>query len=378
MDTQAQLLRQNRYVSPLARPWVARMIAMFGIIGMTVGLYVPFAGRDSTLNGDPASRRADTWALRNVIGPFLSAFLPHVGRISLPRLLGVDVVLSVLTLGGLALIPLLWRPLSPRWTAGLRWTFAAWLSLLVIWVVVSLPAWWLRMSEPLAGTPAFITFGAPYLLPGVAVFPLGVLVSGAALLLLFREPLPASSPAIAPRTGWQWAAALTITAGALVWGVGFYLMPEAITAACPPVTFSVTQFAHGACAGLDSDQVLQNAYYAGLNPLAFLLYTLGRNFELLVAAGCLTALGGWARQLSGKTLVWLAAWPALAFGVAFVALQGVNVVAQHGFQLTIVAGSSWHMAAGMVVTFVGIGLVVLGQLGLWREMVRRRGVASAR
>jgi hypothetical protein len=134
---------------------------------------------------------------------------------------------------------------------------------------------------------------------------------------------------------------------------------------------------HSACAGLDSDQVLQDAYYAGLNPIALFLFALGRNFELLVAAGCITTLGGWTRRLSVKTLIWLAAWPVLALGVALVALQGVGVVAQRGFHLTAATGAGWHLAPGMVVTLVGIGLVVLGQFGLWRELVRHIGTASA-
>jgi len=168
-----------------------------------------------------------------------------------------------------------------------------------------------------------------------------------------------------------------LTVGALVWGIGFYLMPQASTAACPPVTFSVTQFAQGACAGLDSDQVLYDAYNAGLNPVALVLFTLGRHFEVLVAAACITTLGGWTSRLSVTTLAWLFAWPVLALGVALVALQGVGVVAQQGFQLTAATGAGWHMAPGMVVTFVGIGLVALGQLGLWRELVRRKGTVSA-
>ncbi|MGH2503412.1 MAG: hypothetical protein ACRDID_12980, partial [Ktedonobacterales bacterium] len=147
----------------------------------------------------------------------------------------------------------------------------------------------------------------------------------------------------------------------------------AITTACPPITFSVAQFAHGACAGIDSDQVLQWAWYEGLNPIALQLYSLGRSFELLVAFGAITALGGWTRPLSITTLAWLAAWPALAFGVAVVALQGVSVVAQYGFQLTAETGGSWHAAPGMVVTFAGLALVALGQFGLWREWARQRG-----
>jgi hypothetical protein len=69
-------------------------------------------------------------------------------------------------------------------------------------------------------------------------------------------------------------------------------------------------------------------------------------------------------------LAWLAVWPILALGVALVALQGVGVIAQRGFRLTFETGENWHMASGMIVTFVGIGLVVLGQLGLWRELTR--------
>jgi hypothetical protein len=92
----------------------------------------------------------------------------------------------------------------------------------------------------------------------------------------------------------------------------------------------------------------------------------------------LITFGGLAtRHLSVATLAWLAAWPVVALGVAFVALQGVGVIARQGFKLTIETGTGWHMASGMIVTFAGIGLVVLGQLGLWRELVRRNGTASA-
>jgi hypothetical protein len=206
---------------------------------------------------------------------------------------------------------------------------------------------------------------------GAILFPLGLLLSCIALPLM--RWATATTPA--PRTGWQWASTLSLTAGMIVWLIGFYLMPEAVTAVCPPVTFSITQFAHGACGGLDSDQVLTSAYSAGLNTIATMLYALGRRFDLLVAIGGITMLGGWTRQLSAQTLVWLAAWPALAFGVALVALQGVNVLARNGFALTTVASSGWHVAAGLVVTFVGIVLVALGQLGLWREMVKRKHAA---
>ena len=54
-----------------------------------------------------------------------------------------------------------------------------------------------------------------------------------------------------------------------------------------------------------------------------------------------------------------------------------SLVAQHGFQLTAATGTGWHVGPGMIVTFVGIGLVALGQFGLWRELGRRKGAASA-
>lgn len=377
MDMLAHLRRRSGGALWLARPRAIRLIATLGVVVTTIGLYTPFAGRDWMLQGDPASRRAETWAIENVVGVPL-AFL-HLERMSLPSLLGFLVLHDVLTLGGLALIPLLWRPLSPRGAVWVRWTYAAWLSLLVILAVAGLPAWWWQvMAQPLQEPSSLaITVGAPYLLPGAVVFPLGALVSCASLLLMLREPLPVSPPTLAPRTGWQWASALTLTVGALAWGVGFYLMPEAVTAPCPAVIFSVTQFAHGACAGIDSDQALAAVHLAGLNPIARALFTAGWNFELLVAMGGITTLGGWTRQLTVNTLAWLAAWPILALGVALVALQGVGAAARQGFRLTVASGADWRLGPGMIVTFAGIGLVTLGQLGLWWLLVRWRRAASA-
>jgi hypothetical protein len=277
----------------------------------------------------------------------------------------------MITFGGLALLPLLWRPLSPRGNAVVRWLYTIWLVLLPLLAVARLPNLRQFLSQPLPGPLSeTYTLEAAYILPGVVVFPLGVLISCAALLLLLRrEPRPLVSPAPTPRTIWQWIAALTITVGVLVWGVGFYLMPQVVTADCPPVIFSVTQFAHGACAGLDSDQVLTAASNAGFTPLAR-VFVLVSGYTFLVAAGGITALGGWTRQLLVSTLAWLAVWPILALGVAVVALQGVGVIAQQGFKLTFETGENWRIASGMIVTFAGIGLVVLGQLGLWRELVK--------
>ena len=369
MGTRAQPFRWKRLSLLLTRAWASRLIATLGVVVMMVGLYVPCAGIEIRYHADPETvvRSSGTWTIANagVVAPVVFA-----SRL-LPLALGQAAVYALITFGGLALLPLLWRPLSPRGNAVVRWLYAIWLVLLSLLAVARLPDLRQFLSKPPAGpAPQTYTQEAAYLLPGVVVFPLGVLTCCAALILLRREPLPLASPAQASRTTWQWIAAFTITAGVLVWLIGFYLMPEAVTTACPPISFSVTQFAHGACAGLDSDQVRAAASYAGLNPIARLLDALGGNLELLVATGCITALGEWTRQLSVSTLAWLAAWPILAFGVALVALQGVGVIAQQGFKLTFETGAGWHVGSGIVVTFAGIGLVVLGQLGLWRELVR--------
>ncbi|MGZ3681173.1 MAG: hypothetical protein ACXWQR_22365, partial [Ktedonobacterales bacterium] len=149
METYAPPLRQNRFSALLARPWASRLIATLGIVVMTVGLSVPVAGRDVLFDSDPASRYLETWAIGNSVGTLL-AFL-HVGRIALALHLGFDAVYSVLTYGGLALIPLLWRPLSPTGTARVRWTYAIWLLLLTILAVAGLSVWWQSMSQPLPG-----------------------------------------------------------------------------------------------------------------------------------------------------------------------------------------------------------------------------------
>lgn len=373
MRTPAQPLRWKRLSSLLTRPWASRLIATLGIVVMTVGLYVPVVGNEISYHADPETvvRSSGTWTIANagVVAPVVFA-----SRL-LPLALGQAAVYALITFGGLALLLLLWRPLSPQGHAVVRWLYAIWLVLLSLLAVARLPDLRQFLSQPPAGpAPQTYTLEAAYLLPGVVVFPLGVLICCAALILLRREPLPLASPAQASRTTWQWIAAFTITAGVLVWGVGFYLMPEVVTDACPPVIFSVTQFAHGACAGLDSDQVLTAASNAGFTPLAR-LFVLFSGYTFLVAVGGITALGGWTRQLLVSTLTWLAVWPILALGVALVALQGVGVIAQQGFKLTFETGAGWHVGSGMVVTFAGIGLVMLGQLGLWRELVRhgRRG-----
>lgn len=371
MGTHAQPFRWKRLSLLLTRAWTSRLIATLGIVVMTVGLYVPLAGRDVLVHVDPASRSSETWAISDTAGAAL-AWL-HLGRMAISVQLGIEAVFALLTLGGLALVPLLWQSLSPQGTATVRRIYIIWLVLLATYAVVGLSAWWQFMTQPPSEVPSLSqasTLAAAYILPGVVVFPIGLLFSCIALVLMRRAPLPASPPARVPRSGWQWSWALLLTAGVLVWLTGFYLMPEAVTDACPAVSFSVTQFAHGACAGLDSDQVRAAASYAGLNPIGHLFDALGGNFELLVATGCIMALGGWTRQLSVSTLAWLVAWPALALGVALVALQGVGVIAQRGFKLTFETGEDWHVGSGMIVTFVGIGLVMLGQLGLWRELVK--------
>jgi len=368
MGTRAQPFRWKRLSLLLTRAWASRLIATLGVVVMMVGLYVPCAGIEISYHADPETvvHSSGTWTIANagVVAPVVFA-----SRL-LPLELVQVAVYALITFGGLALLPLLWRPLSPQGHAVVRWLYAIWLVLLSLLAVARLPDVRQFLSPPPPGpAPQTYTLEAAYLLPGVVVFPLGVLIGCAALILLRREPLPLASPARTPRTTWQWIAALTITVGVLVWGVGFYLMPQVVTADCSPIIFSVTQFAHGACAGLDSDQVLTAASNAGFTPVAR-VFVLVSGYTFLVAAGCITALGGWTRQLLVSTLAWLAVWPILALGVALVALQGVGVIAQRGFKLTFETGEHWHIASGMIVTFAGIGLVVLGQLGLWRELVR--------
>jgi hypothetical protein len=82
VQTPAQPLRQHHVAVLLARPWVPRLLATLGIVVMTVGLSVPFAGRDVLVHGNPVSRSSDTWAIGTSVGaPF--TLLP-LGPMSLP------------------------------------------------------------------------------------------------------------------------------------------------------------------------------------------------------------------------------------------------------------------------------------------------------
>jgi hypothetical protein len=385
VGTQTRPLNIRSVARLLARPLVSRPLATLGILVMTLGLYVPVAGRefsfvpltsgDAVVNGGSVLHTAETWTISKTL-PSVPWALFHPGHVPVGVQLGFTAVQSLITFGGLGLIPLLWRPLSASESVPLRWVYAAWIALLSILAFFGAASWWQSTSN-LPWVLGYHRIGVRQsFVPGAAVFPLGVLIGCVALVLMWSEP-PATISAPARRTGWQWAAALILTLGALVWGVGFYLMPEVVTQGCPPITFAVTHFAHGACGGRDSSEVLKAAYYAGLGRIDHWLFRAGQHFELLVALAGITTLGGWTRRYTVSTLAWLSVWPVLALGVALVAMRGVGLVARQAIWQMEYIGDGWHVAPGMVVTFGGIGLVVLGQLGLWREWWRRKQGKSA-
>jgi hypothetical protein len=358
----------------LAQPWVARLAATLGIIITTQGLLVPFVGRDLLIkfSGGDVLHSAETWSIDSALLAPLRQVVP-LQPLSVTAYLLIDAALSLIGLGGLALIPLLWLA---RGRTGIVWArrlYGAWLSCLLLLAMVGLVLWRQLVSqEPTRfGSPDIAyALGPLHLLPGVVVFPLGALLASGGLYLISQMDLPLVESTA--RSRWQWAAATTLTVGMLTWLIGFYLMPEAITAACPPMSFSATQFAHGACAGLDSDQVMAAASNAGLPLIGRLLYNVGAYFELLVALGLITTFYSWIKRLSAPALAWLAIWPALAFGVALVALRGVGAAAQAHFTLSATAGSDWRVASGLIVTFLGIALTVLGELGLWSAWLQQR------
>jgi hypothetical protein len=367
METLSHLDHSEQVQQWVRWPWLSRLIATVGIALVTAGLYVPVAGSDHVVRGDPTTRIAEIWAIHDTA--FMVYALLHLPR-SVPLALVFDALYAVVALGGLALLLPLWRSLSPSATVRLRWTFGLWLVLLTILAVAGEVARWQSVSQRAsAATSSPISIEPPYLLPGVIVFPLGALLCCSALFLRWK-PLPTTMPPPATRTVWQWVSAFLLTAGVALWGVAFYLMPQAVSGACPPIIFSVTQFTHGACAGIDSDQVLQAAANSGLHPIALVFFSVSRNFELLVALGCLTMLSGWIRTPSFMTGAYPAVWLALTLGVALVAAYGVDVVAREGFLLTATT-IGWHAASGIIATFVGIGLVVLAQVGVWSEFLSR-------
>jgi hypothetical protein len=180
-------------------PWLSRLLATIGITLVTAGLYAPIAGNEIVASGGPVTRTAAIWSIHDSVGALFA--LLHLPRAILLQL-GIFALYSVVTLGGLALLLLLWRPLSPAATARLRWICGLWLVLLTTLAVVGEVARWQSVSQR-ASAPASSLFsvGPPYLLPGVIVFPLGVVLCCAALFWRW-EPLPTTPPPTT-RTPWQ-------------------------------------------------------------------------------------------------------------------------------------------------------------------------------
>jgi len=149
MGTHAPPFRQNQFSALLARPWASRLIATLGIVVMTVGLYVPCAGIEISYHADPETvvHSSGTWTIANagVVAPVVFA-----SRL-LPLELVQVAVYALITFGGLALLPLLWRPLSPRGNAVVRWLYAIWLVLLSLLAVARLPDLRQFLSQPPAG-----------------------------------------------------------------------------------------------------------------------------------------------------------------------------------------------------------------------------------
>jgi len=98
MATRVQPRRQHRFallLPLLARPRAVRLIATLGSVLVTVGLYVPDAGRALLFHGDPVhchpmARTCDTWVIADAVR---AGFAPlSSAALSLPAQLGIEVV----------------------------------------------------------------------------------------------------------------------------------------------------------------------------------------------------------------------------------------------------------------------------------------------
>ncbi len=292
---------------------------------------------------------------------------PQIARLAFATYLCL-VVLSAL---GLLLVPLFWRRPHARSPRLALIAYAVWLAAATLVPLGLDAAAWvalgrLRLNSAAGADIPVVTPG-----PGVGLIllPAGLALGWAALVLFVRERgslPPLEGPRFAPafRARWHLAGASLVSAGALLWGLGFLAIPWAVVN-CSSVPVTLNHFTEGACAGLDAGDALTTLVSSRIPPALWDwsggIYAL---YGLLLAGGLLVVVAAWRGALITATRSWVVLWLAAASVVTALCYRGVDHIATSAPLLSSQTTGAWHGATGIPLSFFGLLLAWIGMIAL--------------
>jgi hypothetical protein len=354
------------------RGWItARALATLGAALFAIGAWGPWILMAFSFDGDAS--HAFSTQLNGGMG--LMLFLGLAG-FQLPGALfyPLSFTWGAVTLAGILLCPVLWQSLRRRALHVTSLTFSLWLLVATTVSTIAANALLRDVLRPLPYQPLVVQWRIGW---GFWLAVLGLVLAWGATVMLRGEVRRSAdlrylmTGSEARRSPLQLAGAALVSAGALVWALGFLALPWA-TVNCTSLTFSLNHYVHGSCAGLDAADALSafiyghqridlSSFAASPSELGLIVYGLLAGGAMLVIIGC------WRRALTQTLCAWLSLWLVLAFAIALVALSGARTLRAIAPILASDAIGAWVLGPGIFVCFAGLALVAGGLILLWRH-----------
>jgi hypothetical protein len=282
---------------------------------------------------------------------------------------------GAITVVELLLCSVLWQRMSARWVRVSGWVYLGWALLATVAATIAANTLVREVYEPTLDASVIVLGWQTAW--GFWLTALGLAAGWVAVGLLRGEMLRGQgeiSPlgrTQAPRARLKIAGAAVVTAGALVWALGFVALPWATTN-CATVTLSLNHYVNGTCAGLDAGDVLGTslglanhlAVSASPSEIALLAY------GLLAGGALLVVIGSWRRRSAWTLCAWLTAWLVVAGVAALVALRGVGIIVRTVPTLSTASRGAWVPGLGVYVRLLGLLLVAGGFVALWWRALR--------
>lgn len=273
-------------------------------------------------------------------------------------------VWAALSVAGVLLSPLLWLRPHTRSVRFALTSYGAWLLLAA--------AYTLAMAKVIFFPPDISGGNQSQWSPAwgmwIALAALVTGVSSLVTLIRYDRSSPRVSGRRTPsriiRTRAAWIGLGLLTAGILLWGLGFMAIPWAMVN-CPITPITLNHFVSGSCAALDSGDAL--SYFAtrtlprGAWNLASGIYPL---YGVLVGGGLLVLIAQWRTSPSRIICAWATLWLAGASAVAYLAYRGVGVILTVNPVMSAEAQGIWVGASGVTMTLLGLLLAWLGIIPL--------------